>query len=114
MGEPITIKRKKKLTIKSRNTAAAAATTAPEGGDASAAPAAAGAPAPASGGSELVLPGLTPGGAAPSVKAAPSYTLYAILAILVTLMFIGIVVIQSMEYSFLLPAFPRPIPAAGM
>jgi hypothetical protein len=94
MGEPITIKRKKKLTIKSKAN--------PE------APAAAEAEAPA-----LVLPGLTPpapGVANDASAGAPSYTVYAIFAILATLMFIGIIAIQYFELTYLLPAFPRPIP----
>jgi hypothetical protein len=107
MGEPITIKRKKKLTIKSRN----AESSAPAAGDA---PAADSAPASEQAAAGVVLPGLTPPQMAAPEAPAPSYTVYAILAVLVTLMFIGIVAIQSMEYSFLLPAFPRPIPTAGM
>jgi hypothetical protein len=93
MGEPITIKKKKKLTIKSKAAPKAAATE-----DAA---------------SALVLPGLTPqapGAAAASAAPAVSYTLYAILAILATLMFIGIIVLQYFDLSELLKAFPRPIP----
>ncbi len=91
MGEPITIKRKKKLTIKSKADPAVE----PE--------------SPA-----LVLPGLTPqapgAASAATAAAAPSYTLYVILASLATLMFIGILTIQYFELTYLLPAFPRPIP----
>ena len=86
MGEPITIKKKKKLTIKSKSANAEPDTT-PDLG--------------------IVLPGLS----APAVlEKSPSYTIYAILALITTLMFIGILAMQWTEWSYLLPAFPRPLP----
>jgi len=90
MGEAITIKKKKKLTIKSKSAAAdAPAEEAPQG---------------------IVLPGLSP--QAPSVPPV-SYTFCTIFALLATLMFIGIAAIQWMELTYLKPAFPLPI-STGM
>ncbi len=97
MAEPITIK-KKKLTIKSK----AVKTAAP-------APAADGATPQGAGGTPHAP--ITPfdkAQAAAKVK-QPSYVLVGILAILATLMFIGLVAIQWTEFSFLQSAFPRPI-----
>jgi hypothetical protein len=94
MGEAITIKKKKKLTIKSRSDAAdAPVEEAPQG---------------------LVLPGLSPQApaAAPSAPFS-AYTFYAIFALLATLMFIGVVTVQWMEWTYLKPAFPLPI-STGM
>jgi hypothetical protein len=90
MAEPITIKKKKKLTIKSRAVKAATPVAAggQDAGDQVAPPAAVAAVAPAK---------------------TPSYTFFAIVALLATLMFIGIVAIQWTEWTFLTPAFPRPI-----
>ncbi len=87
MGEPITIKKKKKLTIKSKSENAEPDNTPSLG---------------------LALPGI---GAPPvALEAAPSYTLYAIFAIITTLMFIAILALQWTEWTYLLPAFPRPVP----
>lgn len=86
MGEPITIKKKKKLSIKSKSVNAEPATP-PDLG--------------------VVLPGLS---APPVFEKAPSYTIYAILALITTLLFIGIIAMQWTEWSYLLPAFPRPLP----
>ena len=90
MSAPITIKKKKKLTIKSKSENAE--------------------PQVASGLS-LALPGLsTP----PIVTSkSSSYTVYTILAIITTLMFIGILTIQYVEFDFLSSAFPHPI-STGM
>ena len=93
MAEPITVKKKKKLTIKSKSAA-----------DKSAA-------APEEANPEVVLPGITPQAAA---KPAANYTLYAILAALATAMFIGLITIQWIEWTYLQPAFPHPIPTPGM
>jgi len=96
MAQPITVK--KKLTIRSQ----ASAPSVPEGSD-------------EDGQTDdqethEPLPGVFgrgPAGAG-TVK-QPSYTLYAIFALLATLLFIGIVAIQWTEWSFLQSAFPRPI-----
>ena len=88
MGEPVTIKKKKKLSIKSKS-ANAEPNPSPDLGS--------------------VIPGLS----APPVETiekSPSYTLYAILAIITTLMFIAILALQYFEFDFLSSAFPRPIP----
>ena len=89
MSAPITIKKKKKLTIKSKSENAE--------------------PKVASGLS-LALPGLSAPPIAAVEESSASYTIYATLAIITTLMFIGILTIQWMEWTYLLPAFPRPIP----
>jgi hypothetical protein len=94
MAEPITIKKKKKLTIKSKSAAAESAA------------------APEEANPEVVLPGITPSAAAS--KPAANYTVYAILAALATAMFIGIITIQWIEWTYLQPAFPHPIPTPGM
>jgi len=107
MAEPITIKKKKKLTIKSKAAKAPVAKAA--------APEVAGdeelgeGPAVTLDEPEVsALDYINP--AAPEVVVKqPSYTIFAILALLATLMFIGIVVIQWTEFSFLQSAFPRPI-----
>jgi hypothetical protein len=113
MAEPITIKKKKKLTIKSKAAKAPASDAAP-------APDAAPLEATADTGAEAT-PSVTPdeaGGspldyinqAAPAAAAKqPSYLIFAILALLATLIFIYIVIIQWTEFSFLQSAFPRPI-----
>ncbi len=88
MGEPITIKKKKKLSIKSKS-----ANAKPKGDS----------------DLGLAIPGLSAPPVVINVK-SPSYTVYAILAIITTLMFIGILVIQYFEFDFLYPAFPHPIP----
>ena len=93
MAEPITIKKKKKLTIKSKSAAAESAD------------------APEEANPEVVLPGITPAAAS---KPAANYTVYAILAALATAMFIGIITIQWIEWTYLQPAFPHPIPTPGM
>lgn len=89
MDEPITIKKKKKLTIKSKSANAEPPNTTPDLGS--------------------VIPGLS----APVVEVfekTPSYTIYAILAIITALMFMAILALQWTEWTYLLPAFPRPIP----
>jgi hypothetical protein len=47
--------------------------------------------------------------AAAAVHIKPSYTFYAILAIFVTLFFIGLLTIQWIEWTDFIPHFPRPI-----
>lgn len=107
MAEPITIK-KKKLTIKSKASQAVAA----EADSAK--------PATAEGATEETpsepLEASGHGGAldyinkpAVAVVKQPSYMIFAILALLATLMFFGLVLIQWTEFSFLQSAFPRPI-----
>ena len=86
MGEQITIKKKKKLTIKSKSENAEPDNTSSLG---------------------LALPGI---GAPPvALGKAPSYTIYAVLAIITTLMFFAILALQWTEWTYLLPAFPRPM-----
>ena len=85
MGEAITIKKKKKLTIKSKSENAEPDNS-PSLSD--------------------VLPTLAP---TPVVAPGPSYTAYAILAVITTLMFIGILAMQYFEFDFLSSAFPRPL-----
>ena len=95
MAEPITVK-KKKLTIKSKAPKAAAVPVA-DGGEAAA----------PEGGPGAVNPfDKTP---AVAVGKPPSYVFVGVLAILATLMFIAILVLQWTEFSFLQSAFPRPI-----
>lgn len=43
------------------------------------------------------------------VQAKPSYTAFAILAAIATLLFIALLVIQWIEWSDFIPHFPRPI-----
>ncbi|MBT3194445.1 MAG: hypothetical protein HN341_18010 [Verrucomicrobia bacterium] len=99
MAEPITVK-KKKLTIKSKTVKKAAPADA--GGEGAAADAG-DHPGPFAAQAATAA-------AAPIVK-QPSYMLFAILALLTTLMFIGIIVVQWTEWSYLKSAFPRPIQA---
>jgi len=103
MGEPITIKKKKKLTIKSKAPAFApdTSTDAPEVMPEAAA------------GPEVVLPGITPGVAPQVAGSSANYTVYTILAFIVLAMFIGILIVQWIEWSYLSPAFPRPLPVTG-
>lgn len=101
MGAPITIK-KRKVTLK------------PAGADASAtddAPVDSAVPAELLDGGEVdSTPFTSPIPAHLTAKhAAPSYTVYAILAIFATLFFIALLVLQWSEWTYLLPQFPHPI-----
>ena len=107
MAEPITIKKKKKLTIKSKAAKAPAPVAAPLADTADtgveATPAVT---ADEAGGSPLDY--INQAAPAAAVK-QPSYLIFAILALLATLIFIYIVIIQWTEFSFLQSAFPGPI-----
>lgn len=50
----------------------------------------------------------------PKEAKAPSYTVFAILALLAAFLYIGLITIQSMELSFLSPAFPKAVEMGGM
>ena len=104
MGEAITIKKKKKLTIKSKSTAKQAT---PESTD----PVADDAPVITPENPGIVLPGITPQETAPASSA--NYTFYAILAFLAFSLFVGIIIIQWVEWTYLSPAFPHPLPTHG-
>lgn len=107
MAEPITIKKKKKLTIKSK--AAKAPVAAPVVAEATTDEDGDGIPAVTLEDEDASpLDYINAAPAAAAVK-QPSYTVFAILALLAALMFIGIVAIQWTEFSFLQSAFPRPI-----
>ncbi len=100
MDEPITIKKKKKLTIKAKAPKPAAAAPTPATDDAT----------PQAAANEDNVP-INIFDKTPAVGAAsdPSYVVVGILAMLATLMFIGLVLMQWTEFSFLQSAFPRPI-----
>ncbi len=103
MAQPITIK-KKKLTVKSK--AAQTVATAPSA-EATEAPTAEATPMEAAAPVEAAPVAATP-------AKQPSYTFFAILAIITLLMFIGIAAIQWTEWSYLQPAFPHPIQTGPM
>ena len=50
----------------------------------------------------------------PKEYKAPSYTVFAILALLAACLYIALITIQSMELSFLSPAFPKAVEMGGM
>ena len=105
MAEAITIK-KKKLQIKSKASVQAAKDEAAQDATPQDTP-------PPSPTPDEPLPGVFGRSAIPeSDEKGPSYTLYVILAVITFLMFVGILVIQCYEWSFLNSAFPHPIQTA--
>ena len=104
MADPITVK-KKKLTLMSPAVKKGPLPAAPEGADATS-----GDDSDAASLNEDAVVSAAP--PAPPAAMPPSYMLAGICAILATLVFMVILLIQWFEYDFLSDAFPRPIPTA--